>query len=228
MTKVVDAKYYEAAAEDSLASQLVIKARNRIYADFMNLCRPDPSETILDVGVSDVVNDAANVLERSYPYPQQITAVGLGRAEGFKHAFPGIGYKQIKSGERLPFPDKHFSIAMSNAVLEHVGTKSAQRDFVSELMRVSKRVFITVPNRFFPVEHHTAIPVLHWTDFTFKLGCIIFGKQDWARQENLILISKRRLREACPPGSQMDIGSTGILLGPFSSNLYLSVQQNPA
>lgn len=227
MNELVDVKYYEVAPEKSVASRLMVKARDRIYADFISLCRPGPNETILDVGVSDVVNDGANLLERAYPYPEQITAVGLGTADAFKQAFPAVRYIQIEPNERLPFPDKHFDIATSNAVLEHVGTKAAQKEFVSELLRVSKRAFITVPNRFFPVEHHTAIPILHWTDFTFRLGCIVFGKTGWAREENLILMSKARLREACPPGSQIDIGPAGILPGPFSSNLYLFLRPNP-
>ena len=39
-----------------------------------------------------------------------------------------------------------------------------------ELCRVAGRVFISVPNRYFPVEHHTAIPLLHFWDKGFELG----------------------------------------------------------
>ena len=60
-TDTVDGKYYQVVAPRSLSERLVIAARDRIYADFIRLCRPTPTDTILDVGVSDVVNDAANV-----------------------------------------------------------------------------------------------------------------------------------------------------------------------
>src|SRR5262249_20187466 len=93
--------------------------------------------------------------------------------------------------------------------------------FIAELMRVGRRVFLTVPLRYFPVEHHTLIPLLHWTDFSFRLACRILGKRDWSRPETLILMSRRRLRAACPPGARVEIGMTGIPLGPCSSNLYL-------
>ena len=62
----------------------------------------------------------------------------------------------------MPFADKAFDIAVSNAVLEHVGAEQHQAAFVRELSRVARRVFISVPNRYFPVEHHTAIPLLHF------------------------------------------------------------------
>jgi hypothetical protein len=217
----LDRKYYEVATPHSFAERVMIRAREQMFKDFLRICSPGPADTIIDVGVSDVITDAANMLERRYAHPERITAVGLGTAGQFRAAFPGVTYRQIVAGEPLPFPDKSFDIATSNAVLEHVGSVANQRRFVSELTRVASRGFITVPNRFFPVEHHTGIPFLHWTDGGFGLACTLLGKEDWARPENLILLSPQRLRAACPPNFAVRMGTTGILLGPFSSSLYL-------
>lgn len=228
MTDKVDRKYYEVAPPDSVGERLMIRARDRIYDDFMRICRPQPEETILDVGVSDVTGNAANLLERRYPHQERLTAAGLGTAEEFQAAFPRIRYQQIVANEPLPFADGQFDIATCNAVLEHVGSQENQRRFVSELLRVGCRVFLTVPHRYFPVEHHTAIPFLHWTDPTFALACRLTGKQKWSRVEHLILMSRRRLRVACPPGITPQIGPTGILLGPCSANLYLYADRRAA
>ena len=89
-------------------------------AALSRVCAPAPDK-ILDVGVSDVINDGANVLERSYVHQQNITACGLGAGAGFKSAFPACRYVQIEPNARLPFDDNAFEIATSNAVLEHVG-----------------------------------------------------------------------------------------------------------
>lgn len=217
----VDTKYYEAAKPGSFAERLVIHARNRILADFMRICRPSRTSTIVDVGVSDAVTDAANVLERSYPYPQQITALGLGSGQYFRAAYPAVTYRQLVPNHSLPFADATFDIATANAVLEHVGSIENQRFFLSELCRVAYKVFVTVPNRGFPVEHHTGIPLLHWTKPTFALGARVLRKDEWAKSENLIMMSRRHLLSLSPRGRSATVGYTGIKLGPLSANLFL-------
>jgi hypothetical protein len=221
-SKQVDQHYYQVAKPNSVGERLAAIARDGIYRDFLHLARPTATSKILDVGVSDVVGEAANVLERKYPHLDQVTAVGLGTAHEFQAAFPQVAYQQIVAGEPLPFPDRHFDIATSNAVLEHVGSHAAQLTFVAELTRVARCVFISVPHRFFPAEHHTGIPFLHWTDTTFALACRVLGKHEWADPANLILMRQRRLRELCPR-QDARIGMTGIRLGPFSSNLYMLI-----
>ena len=216
-----DAKYYEAVAPRSLSERLMVVARDRIYADFLRCCQPAPDDTILDVGVSDVVNDGANVIERKYPHPERITAAGLGTAEDFQHAFPAVTYVRIEANRRLPFADRSFAIATSNAVLEHVGSHGNQIAFVAELLRVAQKVFVSVPHRYFPVEHHTAIPLLHFRDGSFARACRLLGKSEWAEERNLILMTRRRLRGLVPPRRAAVIDTTGIPLGPLSSNLFL-------
>ena len=218
----VDQRYYQVAKPASLAERMVVLARDRIYRDFMLLARPTAASTILDVGVSDVVGEAANVLERKYPYLEQITAVGLGSARQFQSSFPQVAYRQIVPGEPLPFADSSFDVATSNAVLEHVGSVDAQVAFVAELARVARCVFVSVPHRFFPVEHHTGIPVLHWMDASFAMACRALGKRDWAESSNLILMTRGSLRRLYPHRTAR-IGITGIRLGPFSSNLFMLI-----
>ena len=51
---------------------------------------------------------------------------------------------------------------ISNAVIEHVGGRDRQRALVREALRVGRSVFVTTPNRWFPVELHTRLPLVHW------------------------------------------------------------------
>ena len=223
MSSLVDGKYYQAVPANGVAERLLVAARERIFQDFMARMRPTAVDRILDVGVSDVVNDGANVLERSYPDPANITACGLGEGHGFQAAFPAVDYVRIQPNKRLPFDDGSFDIATSNAVLEHVGSFEHQTLFVRELCRVAQRVFMSVPNRFFPIEHHTALLVAHYGDSMFRLACRMTGKSEWAQQENLILMTRKQLwRLAAPIGKSAAVGYTGLRFGPFSSNLYLA------
>jgi len=218
-----DERYYREIEPGGVAEQLLRAARTRIFRDFVVRMRPTATDRILDVGVSDVVADGANVLERSYALSHNITACGIGSGAAFKQAFPSVRYRQIAPSAELPFADGSFEIATSNAVLEHVGSLERQLFFVHEMCRVARRVFISVPNRFFPVEHHTSIPLAHYQDAAFRLACRVVGKAEWSDETNLIFMTRKRLwRLAAPIGRSAAVGYTGLLLGPFSSNLYLA------
>jgi hypothetical protein len=225
MSDLVDEKYYQQAPDESWAERLLIAARDRIYRDFVDRMQPGRSDRVLDVGVSDVISNGANVLERCYPEQQNITACGLGAGHEFQAAFPKVGYVRIEPNVRLPFDDRSFAVATANAVLEHVGSAANQAFFVRELCRVAERVFISVPNRFFPIEHHTALPLVHFQKRTFELACAVTGKSEWTREENLILMTRKLLRQlAAPIGKSAEVGYTGVRLGPFSSNLFLALK----
>jgi hypothetical protein len=219
-----DSKYYEVATPGSLSERLMTYARDRMYADFIAHCAPSETTSLLDVGVSDVLNGGANMLERLYPYRRRITACGLGEAKEFQAEFPDVRYVKVSDGGRLPFGNHEFDLATANAVLEHVGGVERQRRFVAEMCRVAKRVFITVPNRFFPVEHHTGIPLLHWSDASFRFACALLGKSAWAREEELRLMSRGRLAATLPSGCASRLGYTGLSFGPFSSNLFADIR----
>src|SRR3954466_6937898 len=217
----LDQKYYEGVPARSLSEYMLIAARDCIYEGFSGHGAARASDKILDVGVSDIVSEAANLVERKYPYPDRITAAGLGAAGEFRETFPKETYTQIAANRPLPFPDKHFDIATSNAVLEHVGSRVNQTLFVSEMIRVAHRVFISVPNRWFPVEHHTGIPLAHYWDASFRLLCDWSGRSEWADEANLIRMSKRTLAAlvlACVP---CRTGHTGMTYTLLSSNAFI-------
>ena len=66
-------------------------------------------------------------------------------------------------GRELPFEDGEFDLGFSNAVIEHVaGGRAGQRQFISELCRVAGKVFVTTPNKLFPVDPHSLLPFVHW------------------------------------------------------------------
>src|SRR3954451_22437016 len=148
-----------------VASRVSLRSRERKLRLFHELLRPGPDTTVLDVGVTDAPFGAGstdNFFEALYPWPERITAVGVTGLETFGAAFPQVTVVQA-DGRELPFPDGEFDVGFSNAVVEHVrGGKDEQRRFVHELCRVSQRVFITTPNRFFPLEVHTLVPFAYW------------------------------------------------------------------
>jgi len=149
-----------------LAARVSAESRRRKLDLFFETMRPTPQTTVVDVGVSDGGYGAdllgtANFFEALYPWPERITAVSTQHLTVFQQAFPAVTAVRA-DGRNLPFPDDRFDIGFSNAVVEHLPDLESQRAFVGELCRVSSRVFLTTPNRWFPVDTHTLVPLAHW------------------------------------------------------------------
>jgi SAM-dependent methyltransferase len=148
-----------------VASRVSLRSRQQKLERFLDLFQPGPGTTVVDVGVTNAPfggGSSDNFFESLYPWPGQITAVGHTELDRFEAAFPAVRVVRA-DGRDLPFADGEFDLGFSNAVVEHVaGGREGQRQFVHELCRVAGRVFVTTPNRFFPVEVHTLLPFAHW------------------------------------------------------------------
>ena len=153
-----------------LADAISLRSRRRKLRLFLDEVRPTAATTVLDVGVDEVSSGEAggetgcsthNLLEERYPWPEQLTALGLHDGTRFRERYPGIRYVQGDACA-LPFADGSFDVVHSNAVIEHVGGRERQEAFVREALRVGRRVFVTTPNRWFPLEVHTLLPLVHW------------------------------------------------------------------
>ena len=153
------------------------RSRRRKFTQLLEEFRPGPDTRVLEVGVdNNEPLSSTNYLIKHYPHRKGLTALGFGDMSGFAALNPGIPVYSY-DGKNFPFPDRSFDIVHANAVIEHVGSREAQRKFLSELRRVGRSGMITTPNKYFPIETHTMLPLLHWTDeHTFRqrvdrIGC---------------------------------------------------------
>lgn len=123
-----------------------------------------------------------------------MTAVGVDDAAFLQSAYPGLQFLRA-DGRALPFRDGSFDYVHSSAVLEHVGCREYQLRFLREAWRVCRKgIFITTPNRWFPVEFHTLLPLLHWLPPQwFRAVLARTGHDFFPFEENLNLLSTRRL-----------------------------------
>ncbi|WP_375413847.1 methyltransferase domain-containing protein [uncultured Bradyrhizobium sp.] len=222
--KSIDSIYYRDAGSIRTARGVSARARKAMYDLFISEFAPDHSVSILDIGVSEEDGLEANMLEQQYPWPGQITCAGLGDGAALRSAFPKVSYVSISAGERLPFQDGQFDIVCSNAVLEHVGGPSERAFFLAEAQRVASSAFITVPNGWFPIEHHTAVPLLHWNPkfFRFLLKRTRFSY--WTTPRNVEFLSEALLAKEWKGKKTLKICKTGMYLGPLSSNLALIIR----
>jgi SAM-dependent methyltransferase len=179
----------------SIARKVSAYNRERKWNLFIDQVQPTVDMTILDVGFTDKeFSPLDNFIEKNYPFPRQITALGVGSTESFSRR-----YSQVKTvsydGGRFPFADKVFDVCWSNAVLEHVGDFGKQLEFLKEVLRVSRRAFITTPNRLFPIEIHTRTPLLHLLPKPTFDQFLRFTGKSWAAGDYMHLLSEGALRE---------------------------------
>lgn len=151
------------SAPDSLAVRVATKVRGEMFRMFMAEFSPLPSELVLDLGVtSDQTYSSSNYFEALYPHKDRIIAAGIQDASFLETLYPGTRYLQA-DGLAMPFADGTFDLVHSSAVLEHVGSMANQARMISECLRVARRgICLTTPNRWFPIEFHTQLPLVHW------------------------------------------------------------------
>ena len=177
-----------------LADAISLRSRRRKLALFLEVMGPTRATTVLEVGVDEVsLGDAGgqsgctthNLLEERYPWPERLTALGLHDGARFRERYPQIAYVQGDACA-LPFADGAFDVVHSNAVIEHVGGRERQEAFVREAVRVGRRVFVTTPNRWFPIEVHTRLPLVHWLPEGPAGRAYDLAGKSWARENRLL------------------------------------------
>ncbi len=218
---VDDRIYYQHAGRIGLVRRVSRQARLHVFRAFMDLLQPDASTSVLDVGVSlDVGSMESNVLEQVYPHQDKLVCAGIGDGTALRHAYPRVKFVRITPHAPLPFADRQFDVAYSNAVVEHTGSRANQRAFVAELCRVARRVFVAVPNRLFPLEQHTGLPLVNYLPLPVFRALLRPTKlAHWAAEENLNPMFAGEFKRLFPPGKPVKIRFAGFGLPPFCSNI---------
>ncbi len=114
------------------------------------------SARILDVGGTPeiwallVLPEAARVVLLNMP---RAGARGESAAAGLEYVHG--------DGCSLPFADQAFDVVFSNSVIEHVGGPDAQARFAREVARAGRGYWVQTPNRYFPIETHLLMPMVH-------------------------------------------------------------------
>jgi ubiquinone/menaquinone biosynthesis C-methylase UbiE len=218
---------YNVATPHSLPVRIATYQRRKMFEAFLAATQIAESNTILDVGVtSDRSYEHSNYLEAWYPQKAQITGVGIDDASFLEAQYPGLAFVRA-DGSNLPFATESFDFVHSSAVLEHVGATNNQISFLRELWRVARiGIFVTTPNRWFPIEFHTLLPVAHWLPQPlFRRILISVGKEFFASEENLNLLSRHTLADVAHSAgiTGFRIDSANLLGWP--TNLLLSASK---
>tara|TARA_B100001057_G_C22860949_1_gene954491 strand:+ start:1696 stop:2388 length:693 start_codon:yes stop_codon:yes gene_type:complete len=202
------------------------KNRHMFYDYFSKSVSAIEKYSVLDVGTTDIVNNYENIFIQKYPFKEKITCLSNQKLILIKNEYPEIK-TQVGDGRKMNFNDNCFDVVHSNATLEHVGNHSNQLQLIKECYRVSKKfVFIQTPNRFFPLDFHTKLPLIHFLPGTIHRFLLkILGLSFYSDINNLNLVSKKNLLEFL---TKLNIKNFKIVehkLFGFVSNLILIIRK---
>jgi ubiquinone/menaquinone biosynthesis C-methylase UbiE len=218
---------YTLAAPDSISIKITVHQRRKMFDAFLAATGIQQQDTVLDIGVtSDRAFSHSNYLEHWYPYKDRITASGVDDAAFLEEMYPGMKFVQA-DGRNLPFADREFDYVHSSAVLEHVGSREKQAAFLREAWRVARKgIFITTPNRWFPMETHTVMPFAHWLPASaFRKFCRMRGLDFFSSEDNLNLLTGSQLRLLGIKAGVENFKVASVALAGWPSNLLLSAQR---
>ncbi len=170
--------------------------RYKINQIFLKEISFTKNKKLLDVGTTPVFDEINNYLLSYFKNRKNITALSNLDCTSLKKFYANINF--IKGDARkINFRDNYFDIVYSSAVLEHVGSRNNQIKFIKECFRVSKKdIFITTPNKYYPIEFHTKLPLLHYLPFKFYRKILKFlGLQFFSEVRNLNLLSIQDLKD---------------------------------
>tara|TARA_B100000575_G_scaffold115714_1_gene92018 strand:- start:194 stop:898 length:705 start_codon:yes stop_codon:yes gene_type:complete len=211
-----------------LIKKIILDARENFFKHFIHFTEYNDNQSLLDIGTTPSFDIEQNIILEKTKNNRNITCLSDQDCSILEKKYPNIKDFIIGDGTNTDFKDMSFDIVHSNATLEHVGSYNNQIAFVKEALRISKNhVFIQTPNRFYPIDFHTNLPLIHWLPKKIHRKILRFiGLNFYSTEENLNLLSESNLINIC---KKLDIKNFKIIkhkLLFMTSNLILVIKKS--
>lgn len=111
-------------------------------------------------------------------------------------------------------------IVISSATIEHVGNNNNKKVMIRNMSLLAKKYFIlTTPNRFYPIDFHTKLPLIHFLPKKIHRSILrLIGMKFFSYEENLDLLSYNELLSMMSEIKDFDIEIKKIKLLGLTSN----------
>ena len=88
-------------------------------------------------------------------------------------------------------------LVISSATIEHVGSYENQIKMLENIIKLTnKYFFITTPNRFFPIDFHTKLPIIHMLPKKIHRKILrLINLKEYAEEENLNLLDENTVNK---------------------------------
>jgi hypothetical protein len=183
----------------NLIKKIIEKERNKFFIILKKKTHYTDSKKIIDIGTTPNLNKFNNIILDKLKNNKNVTSLSNLDCKILSKKYPNIK-KFIKCDiKKNNLCDSSFDIVHSNATIEHIGSYKNQLLFIKECVRISKKfVFIQTPNRLFPIDFHTLLPLVHWLPkFIHRKFLELINLNFYSKEKNLNLLCKKNLTRMC-------------------------------
>ena len=177
--------------------KIVLKKRLEISKIINNIIKDLQIHDALDIGTTnDDKNASSNTVIKNIKNIKKFKCISdqMVNSDFFYKKLKKSITEEFSKNELYEFSS---DLVISNATIEHVGGALKQRKMIENIIKLTKKIFIiTTPNRYYPIELHTKIPLIHWfPKATYRKILNFLGMPFYANEENLNLLSVNELKK---------------------------------
>jgi ubiquinone/menaquinone biosynthesis C-methylase UbiE len=210
-----------------LYSFLTKKKRDEIYKILRKFYKINKKTKLLDVGTTPSIAKHENILLNKSKWKKNITCLSNLKLDSLKKLYPEVRFCK-GDARKMKFKKNSFDLVFSSATIEHVGSFKNQVKFVNECYRVANYIsFITTPNRNYPIDFHTRLPLIHLLPKKIHRNILnFFGEKYLSKESNLNLLTENDLINICKKNHINNFKIIKIKLFFLVSNLVLIIRKN--
>ena len=177
--------------------KILLKKRLEISNIINNIIKDLQIHDALDIGTtSDDKNASSNIVIKNIKNIDKFKCISdqIVNSDFFHKSLNKSITEEFSENELYDFSS---DLVVSNATIEHVGNTLNQKKMLENVIKLTKKIFvITTPNKFYPIELHTKIPLIHWFPKSIYRKILkILGLSFYANEENLNLLSVNELKK---------------------------------
>ena len=120
----------------------LLENREKILKIFFNEINFSDEKILLDVGTTANTGKNHNLILQKTLNNKNITCLSNQNCSLLKNEYPNVNNFITGDGCDNQLDDSTYDIVYSNATIEHVGSYNNQKLFISECVRVAKKIFL--------------------------------------------------------------------------------------
>ena len=206
----------------SFTDKIILSNRKKIIDIVYHFLKNKNLFNILDIGSTNDENQSSNIIIKKLKFFKEFNSISNQKISNdfFKKTLKKSITERLFHSEIKKFES---DVVISNATIEHVGSKKKQIKMCENIIKLSKKYFIIItPNRLHPLEFHTKIPLIHWMPKKIHRKILKFlGFNFLSKEENLNLLTKKDLIDIMKELKQSKCYFFHIRFLFFKSNIIL-------